>query len=207
MNSMRADQQRTDRQVDEEAHTPGHQIRQCAPQHQTDARADAGHRAVPAQRAATLMALGEVGGDQRQRGRYEDRGAHALRGARSDQPGRRLRQSDGQRGQREQRQPGYEHASPAQQIPGAGTQQEQAAEGQRIGVLHPGQARVRKAQAVADRGQTGDDDRNVEHDHQVARQDDRQHQVARRPVGKRMGGGHGVVTGVAFATIVPRLRA
>ena len=65
-------------------------------------------------------------------------------------------------------------AARAVQGAGAGAEEQQAAEGEQVGVLHPGQRDRREAQRRVDLRQRGDDDRDVEHDHQVAGEDDRQ---------------------------------
>ena len=59
--------------------------------------------------------------------------------------------------------------------PGARAEQQQAAEGQGVGVLDPGEAGGREAEGGVDVGQGGDDHRDVEDDHQVAGEDDREH--------------------------------
>ena len=46
---------------------------------------------------------------------------------------------------------------------------------ERVRVLHPREPRRREAERVLDVGQRGDDDRDVEDDHQVAGEDDREH--------------------------------
>jgi hypothetical protein len=55
---------------------------------------------------------------------------------------------------------------------------ENTAKRKRVGVLHPRQAGGGKPQFIAQLWQRGNDDRDIEHDHQVAAQHDRKHGVA-----------------------------
>ena len=98
----------------------------------------------------------------------------ALERPRGEEPGGGLRQPGGERGAGEEGDADDEHAAAAEDVAGAGAEQQEAAEGQRVGVLHPRQAGGREAERVVDLGQSGDDDRDVEHDHQVAGEDDRE---------------------------------
>ena len=99
--------------------------------------AGAGDRAPDAERAVALGALGEGGGDDRQRGRGDDRGAEALHRARGDQPRLGLREAAGKRGEREQHQADHEHPPAPQQVGEAAAQQQEAAERERVGVDDP----------------------------------------------------------------------
>ena len=92
----------------------------------------------------------------------------------AEQPCLRLREAAEQGGADEQAEPGDEDAAPAEQVAQACAEQQQAAEGQRVGVLHPGQPGGREAEIGVDLGKGGDDDRRVEHDHQLDGEDDRE---------------------------------
>ena len=74
----------------------------------------------------------------------------------------RVGQRAGQRGEREQRGAGQEHAPAAEQVGGAAAEQQEAGEGQRVGVDDPLQARGREVRPCADRRQRDVDDRDVE---------------------------------------------
>ena len=81
----RADHQHdADRHVDEQHPPPAEVLGQDAAEQQPERGAGAGHRGVDGERPGALLALLELGGDQRQRGRRGDRAAEAL-----DRPGRR----------------------------------------------------------------------------------------------------------------------
>ena len=78
-------------------------------------------------------------GDDRQRGRREQRGAEALDGAGGDQPAVRLREAAGERGDGEQHEAGDEHPPAAEQVGEATAEQQEAAERERVGVDDPRQ--------------------------------------------------------------------
>nr|GEU28231.1 hypothetical protein [Tanacetum cinerariifolium] len=182
----RPDHGGADRQVDEETHAPRQPLGQHAAQHQPHAGGNAGHGAVIRHGAGALGAFGKRGLQQRQRRWREDGGAQALHGPRAHHHGRRGRQADGQRGQREHGQAQHQHAAPSDQVAGARGQQQKAAKSQRVGALHPGQARIGKAQVAVDAGQAGQHDGRVEHDHHVADEDDgKDGRLVRRDVGSR----------------------
>ena len=65
-----------------------------------------------------------------------------------------------------------ERAPSAEQVARPGPEQEQAAEGEDVGVQHPGERARREAQALLDVRQGHVDDRRVEDDHQLGCQDD-----------------------------------
>ena len=75
----------------------------------------------------------------------------------------------GQRGQREQDEAGHEHAPPAQQVGHAPAEQQEAAEGEHVGVHDPGEVALREVERLADRGQRDVHDRRVEHHHELRR--------------------------------------
>ena len=75
--------------------------------------------------------------------------------------------------------PKTNRASSPQDVSCAGSQQEQAAEDQRVGVLHPGKLGRREVEVGADARQSGEDHRVVEQDHEVAGQDDREDRPGR----------------------------
>ena len=163
-----------DGDVDEQAPAPRQQVGEQAAEQHADAGAGRGGRAVHGDRACARGALGEGGRQQRERRRRGDRGADALQRAGAEQPRLRLREAAEQGGADEQAEPGDEDAAPAQQIAQARAQQQQATERQRVCVLHPGQPRGREPEIGVDLRKGGDDDRCVEHDHQLDREDDRE---------------------------------
>ena len=86
-----------DRNVDEQHPAPVQAAGQDPAQEHPGGAAGTGDRAPDAERAVALGAVGERGGDDRQRGGRDDRGAQALDRAGGDQPRLRLRQAAGQR--------------------------------------------------------------------------------------------------------------
>ena len=80
-----------------------------------------------------------------------------------------LRQAAEQRGDREHAEAGQEDALAAEEVAEAPGEQEQAAEGDQVGVDDPGEARLREAEVVLDRGQRDVHDGDVEDDHQHPR--------------------------------------
>jgi hypothetical protein len=169
------DRRKADGQVDQEAHAPRQQLGQRAAEDQAGGGAEPGQRAIGGHRPRPLLALGEAGRQQREGGGSQRCGADALHGARSDHPGRRLRQPNGQRRGGEQPDAEHERAPAPEQIAGARTEQQQPAERQRVRVLRPREAGVREPEVGADTRQRRHQYRDVDQDQQVAGQDDRQH--------------------------------
>jgi hypothetical protein len=81
----------------------------------------------------------------------------------------------GRRGK--QQQPEDEHPPPAKNVAGAAAEQEQAAEGDRVGVDHPLQAGSGEAKRTLHMGQRHIDDGGVEHDHELRGGDNQQSQA------------------------------
>ena len=124
-------------------------------------------RAEHAERPGPLLRLGERHRDQRQRGRRQQRGERALQGARGEQ-------QLGAAGEAAERGREREPAEADQQRPLAAgvvgdptTEQEQAAEGQRVGRDDPLPVGVDDAEVALRRRQRDGHDRRVEDDHQL----------------------------------------
>jgi hypothetical protein len=167
-----------DGDVEEEPDAPGQRLGQHAADDQPGGGADAGQRSVGRHRPRALLAFGKARRQQRQGGGRQRGGAHALHGACGDHGDLGLREPDAQRRDGEQADAGDERPSSAEQVADARAEQQQAAEGQGVGVLHPGQAGRRQAQLAMDARQRGHQDRDVDEDQQVAGEDDRQHHAA-----------------------------
>ena len=71
---------------------------------------------------------------------------------------------------REERDADQEQPPVAEQVAEPAAQQQEAAEGQQVGVHDPGERGLGEAEVVPDRRQRDVHDRRVEHDHQVPRQ-------------------------------------
>jgi hypothetical protein len=79
----------------------------------------------------------------------------------------------GERGGAEKSEAGEEEAPPAEQVGSAPAEQEQPAEGERVGGHHPLQVGEGEAEVGLDRRQRHVHDRNVEHDHELRRAEER----------------------------------
>ena len=166
-----------DRHVDEQHPPPGGVCDKQASGEQPSGASGHAHRGVYAHGTVAGRTLGEHGGDQRQRGRRDDRAAGALDGPGRQQPRLGSGQPAGEGCGREQQQADNEHLAPAKQVTGTAAEQQQAAERQRIAVDHPLQAAVGKSEGRLDVGQRDVDDGGVEDDHQLRGRDDQQGQA------------------------------
>ena len=117
-----------------------------------------------------LVALGAVTerrrDDRECRGR-DDRGTEALGGAGGDQLTLVGGEAGRERRGRDDEEAGDEHSSPSQQVGQPPAEQQEAAEGEHVGVDDPGQALLREVEALADRRQRHVDDRGVEYDDEL----------------------------------------
>ena len=194
--------EQADRHVDEEGPAPVH-LGEGATEDEADRGAGAGHGGVDAHGAVALLAGGEGRGDQGERGRGGDRGADALQDARADHHRLVLGEPAEQRGDREHGDADDEHPAAAEDVAEPAAEQQQAAEGERVGVHHPRQAAPAEAEVGLDVGQRDVHDGAVEHDHQLGAADDGEGEA--EPAGSRRcrlgrrgrelacgGGGHGV---------------
>jgi hypothetical protein len=163
-----------DGHVDEQHPPPGGVGGEQAAADQANGAAGDAHRGVDAERPGARRAFGEGGGDQRQRGRGDQRAAGALDGAGGEQEGLAGGEPAGQGGGGKQQQPGDEHRAAAEQVPGPAAEQQQPAEGQRVGVDHPFQAGSGKAERPLDVRQRDVDDGRVQHHHQLRGGEDHQ---------------------------------
>ena len=129
--------------------------------------AGAGDRAPDPERFVALGAVAEGGGDDRERGGGEDRRAQALHRAGGDQLARVGGEAARQRGEREEDQPGHEDAAAAEQVGEPAAEQQEAAEGEHVGVHDPGQVVLGEVERFPDRRQRDVDDRGVEDDDEL----------------------------------------
>ena len=88
-----------------------------------------------------------------------------------------LREAAGQRGGGEEDEAGHEHAPAAEQVGQAPAQQQEAAEGERVGVDDPGEVLLGEVEVAAHRGQGDVDDRRVEDDDELRRGEQRQREA------------------------------
>jgi hypothetical protein len=105
-----------------------------------------------------------AGGDQR--------GTEPLEAAREDQRRRRVGEAVEERGACEHDHACEEDALAAEQIAGAAAEEQEAAEGQRVGVDDPLQVALGHVQVGLDRRQGDVHDRRVEDDHELRQADE-----------------------------------
>src|SRR6185503_3922666 len=98
--------ERADRDVDEEDPGPVERAGERAAEQHAGRAAAAGDRAPDPEREVALLTLGEGGGEDRQRGRGEQRGAEPLEGPEGDQRTLRPGEPVEQRADTEEREAG-----------------------------------------------------------------------------------------------------
>ena len=156
--------------------------------------------------------VGKDGGQEGQRGRRRQRGAHPLQG-----PGRKEHPpGDGQPAEQgaqgEDGNAGQECPAPAEEVTGPSPQQEEATEREQVGVQDPGEVTPREPEALLDVWERDVDDRRVQDHHQLGGQDhEEEHggmaEPASYPAGPariRVGSGAGRDPRVASEGIVVR---
>ena len=161
-----------DGDVDDEDPRPAEDVGQDAAEEQAEGAAGAGDRAPDAHRAGAILALGEGGGDDRQRRGGDQGGAEALHAAGDDQHLARVGQGVGGRRRAEERDADEEQPAAADEVGGAAAEEQEAAEHQRVGVDDPLQLLGAQIEIGLDRRQGDVDDRRVEHDHELREADD-----------------------------------
>jgi hypothetical protein len=116
-----------ERDDEEEAPRPAQRRRDDPTEHETGDHADVKRRREPAERPLALALLPERRRQQRERRRDGERGADPLHRARRQQHRGRGREAGGERGEREDQQPGDEHAPPAVQVARAAADEQERA--------------------------------------------------------------------------------
>ena len=126
-----------DRDVDEEDPRPRQRLDEDAAEHEPDRAAADGDRRPHAHRLRPLCALRERRGDDRQRGRRDQRGAEALQAAEDDEHAGARREPVEQRGDGEDDEADEEDLLAPSEVARAPAEQEEAAEHQRVRVDDP----------------------------------------------------------------------
>jgi hypothetical protein len=165
---------------------PAEQVGQHAAEQHADAPAARHAEAEDAEGLRPLADLGEEGHDQRQGDGGDDRAANALDGAGRDQQPLSRRHAARDRRRGEDRDAGQEQLPLAEQVAQPAAEQQEAAEGEQVGVHDPGERGLGEPEVVADRGQGDVHDRHVDDDHQVAQAE----HVEGEPAGAFVGDGH-----------------
>jgi hypothetical protein len=88
------------------------------------------------------------------------------RSARSDENAFRVGQATDEGGGREDRDTDHEHAPAPEQVGRTPREEEEAAEGDRVGADHPLQVLLREVERLADRRERNVDDRDIENRHE-----------------------------------------
>ena len=162
-----------DRDVDEQRPPPGAEVGHGAAEQQAERHAARGHGAEQREGAVAGRLVGGAGGEQGEHARGGERGADALGAAGGHQPLGGLRQAAGQGGQGEDGQADLEGAAAAEDVPETAAEEQQAAEGEGVGVEHPGQPGRAEVEGVVDVRQRDVHDGRVEDQHQLGHEDDR----------------------------------
>ena len=164
--------ERADRDVHEEDPRPAERTRQSAAEEHAGRRAATGDSTPDAEREVALASFLERRRQDRERGRREQRRPEPLCGAERDQRALGPREPVEERADREQRQAGHEQAPAAEQVGHAPTEEQDAAEEDRVGGDHPLEALLAEVEVGLDRRQRDVDDRDVEDDHELGRHED-----------------------------------
>ena len=162
------------RDVDEEDPLPAQVLREDPAHEDADRGAAATDGSPDAERLVPLGSFGEEGRDNGESGRRDDGGAETLHGARGDQDTFRVRQAAEQGGRREDRHPDHEDAPAPEQVGRPSREEQEAAEGDRVGADHPLQVLPREVECLADRRQRDVHDRDVEDRHEEGDADKRE---------------------------------
>ena len=150
-----------------------------------------------AHRLRALRSLGEGRRQDRERRRRDEGGAEALQAACHDQHSSRVREPVQERGDREDDHADEEYPLAPEDVAGAATEQQEAAEGQRVGVHDPLQVGLGHVQVGLDRRQRHVHDRRVEDDHELRQADE-----AEDEPGIRLAAGHhSLLSNAAWATV------
>ena len=158
-----------DRRVDEQGPAPRERLREQAAREGSRRAAESAHRPPPPERVIAIRPFGEAGGEDRKPGRRHDGTAETLGSTRGDQRRLVLGEPAGERGEAEQRQPGGEHLTAADQVRAPPADQKKARQRERVGIDHPVQPCCREAEVGPDRRQRDVDDRDVEHADELRR--------------------------------------
>ena len=131
------EQEHPDRDVDEEHPLPAERVDEDAAGDDAEGAAEAGQPAPDAHRDVALAPVGEGHGEDREGGGRHERSAETLHGADADEHALRRRQAAGQRRDGEEAEAGGEDPAAAQQVGEPAAEQQEPAEGQRVGADHP----------------------------------------------------------------------
>ena len=182
-----------EQQVHVQAPAPGEPLGERAAEQQPDGGPAAGDGAEDAERLPALGRLGERRGEERERGGREQRAEDALRGAGGDEHAERAGGASYGRGGGEAEQPGDERPLAAEEVAEAPAEQQERAEGERVGRDDPLAQVVGEAEVALGRGQRDVHDGHVEHDHELGDAEHGEDEPGPRRA-EVVGGGHAGMT-------------
>ena len=163
-----------DRHVDEEDPAPVQVLADHAAERRAEGQGQGADGGPDADGRGALPDVGESGHDDGQRGRHQQRRAHALDGAAGDEHLAAAGQPGGQRGQREQRQAAEEDPAPPVHVGEPAAGQQQPGHREQVAADHPLQPGHRQVQAVLDGRDRHVDDVVVQVGHEGGQADRRQ---------------------------------
>jgi hypothetical protein len=181
------DEDDADGNVDEEHPPPAGPVGQQPTRDDADCRRRPAHRAVDAEGAVALLALGEGDSEDRQCRRRHQGGAEALEAAGCDQEPDRLGDARKERGAGEDGQPGQENPASPEQVGQPPPEQKEPSEHEAVGDDDPLQGALADAEVTLDRRERHIHDGDVEDDHELRGARQRQDHVLGAGTG---GGGH-----------------
>ena len=159
---------------------PIEHIRQNATEQYADASPAGSNEAEESHRLRPLGWLRKQVHDQREGNSRDDSTAESLDRPRRDEESLRPRHATGQRCQCEERDADQEEPAVAEEITEPTAKQQEAAEGEEIGVYHPGKRGLGETEILPDRGERDVHNCRVEHDHQSAQAEDDQREPTPR---------------------------
>ena len=175
---------RADGDVDEEHPRPGEIRGEHAAEQHARCAAGAGGGAPDAERAVPLATLPERRHQDRERRGGEQGAAETLQGAKRDQRALGPGESAQEGARREEGETGDEQAPAAEDVGEAAAEEQEAAEDDRVCADHPLQARFGKVEVGLDRRQRDVHDGDIEDDHELRDDDDREGEPAAAALGK-----------------------
>ena len=156
-----------DGDVDEEDPRPRQQVDEDAAEEDAGSGADAADRTPGAECDVALAALAEHRRQDREGGRRDRRCAESLQSPGRDQRGLTPRQPAEQRAEGEDDEADHEDAPPPAQVGEPASEEQEAAEHERVRRDHPLQVLLREPEVDLDRRQRDVHDRDIENDHEL----------------------------------------
>ena len=141
-----------DGHVDEEDPPPGQELGEDPAEERAGGTASGGHRGPDPEGLGPRPLIGEGHGQDGQGGRGEDRRADPLQRPGRDEGGRVAGEPPEQAGPGEEHQPDEEDPAPSEDVGQAAPEQQESAEGERVGGDHPLEVRLAESQVLLDRG-------------------------------------------------------